>query len=465
MARAERFAWLLAAGFALAWCGLRAATQSITIDEATSYQLFAAPSWELCFYSSSGNHVLNSLLTRASTRLFGLSEFTLRLPALLGGAFYLAAAVALCRRLTPRPMLAWTLFACMAFNPFVMDYLVAARGYGLAIGLLLAAVWAFSVDRRALASLCLGLSFCANFSFAYVDGALAAVFAIDAARRARGWRAAIECLAPGALAAALLCGRTVWRYPRDQLYYGAQSLRESATSLLAATFDEWSPSLPDALTSLAAPLWPWLAALFVAALVWQAARVALGGPRLGRLLAYACGLALLAHWLAFRFLHVPLPLARTGLFFVPLAFLLIGIGGAQDGPLWQRRAAVAALLLCAVWFAGCLRLTHFKEWKFNADTRDLFVFLDGVRHSRGLRGVEIDWRYSASLNFYREARGARDLPEFAFTEPHKEGQPGYVVSAETHLDFVRRQRLAIVYRNRFAGTLVALRAADAASLR
>src|SRR5271157_1468700 len=74
----------------------RAVTQSITTDEAFTYHRFVSqPFGGLLQPSDSNNannHVLNSLLARVSIGLFGLSEFTLRLPSVVAGAVYLFAA-------------------------------------------------------------------------------------------------------------------------------------------------------------------------------------------------------------------------------------------------------------------------------------------------------------------------------------------------------------------------------------
>jgi len=73
--------------FALAWAVARAATQSITIDEADTYLQWVDRPGQL-WAQISNNHILNSLLMRLSTWLFGLSEITVRLPALVGAALY-----------------------------------------------------------------------------------------------------------------------------------------------------------------------------------------------------------------------------------------------------------------------------------------------------------------------------------------------------------------------------------------
>jgi len=122
--------------FALIWVTFRAHLQSVTVDEADSYLFFVAPDWASQWYPSSGNHVLNTILIRFFTWLFGLSHLTLRAPALIGGAVYIAAVFRLCLLMTEEEIFLWPLFVSFVYNPFVMDYMVAARGYGLAVGFL-----------------------------------------------------------------------------------------------------------------------------------------------------------------------------------------------------------------------------------------------------------------------------------------------------------------------------------------
>src|SRR5262249_45428603 len=148
------------------------------------------------------------------------------------------------------------------------------------------------------------------------------------------------------------------------------------------------------------------------------------------LLCGAIGIALLCHWLAFRLMQVPLPKARTGIFFVPLAWLLIGIGATLPASdrigAFLRLMSIASLSLCAVYFLGCLRVSHFKEWKFDAEVREIFGVLREMQRRNELHDIEMDWRYSDPLNFYRESSGAREIAEFTWTEPHTEGRSAYV---------------------------------------
>ncbi len=214
-----------AALFVLVWEGARAVVQSITIDEANTWLGSVARPWPSHWVPSANNHVLNSMLMRLAVALFGASHLTLRAPALLGAVIYVASALALVKAVAASPFERLALFLCLAANPFVLDFLVAARGYSLALAFLLAAVAIAAVprlrapaegapaDRRSMAaSLCLGLSFAANFSFGLVDACAAILlcaWALWDDERPRNASSAVRtvavCGAP-ALAAALFFG-------------------------------------------------------------------------------------------------------------------------------------------------------------------------------------------------------------------------------------------------------------------
>src|ERR1051325_8788108 len=78
----------------------RAYTQSFTIDEAFSYLNFSSRSTAVIFESfHSNHHMLFTILSKLSWKAFGVSEFSLRLPAVLGGVGFLLISAALIREL------------------------------------------------------------------------------------------------------------------------------------------------------------------------------------------------------------------------------------------------------------------------------------------------------------------------------------------------------------------------------
>src|SRR6185312_3671530 len=95
--------------FAMLWAIARAAVQSITIDEADTYLAWVAGPSPAHWTPSSNNHVLNSISMRLTTSVFGPSHLSVRAPALLGAAIYIAMAWAMCALLGPSLKAQWPL--------------------------------------------------------------------------------------------------------------------------------------------------------------------------------------------------------------------------------------------------------------------------------------------------------------------------------------------------------------------
>ena len=120
----------------------RAATQSLVHDEALTWQLYLAGPASMIFrYFDANNHFLATVLFRISTTLFGESEFAIRLPTLLSGAWFFWTLFRLCELVLGEGWLFLLGCASVALNPILLDFLVAARGYGLAIASLFWALY------------------------------------------------------------------------------------------------------------------------------------------------------------------------------------------------------------------------------------------------------------------------------------------------------------------------------------
>src|SRR5688572_19746561 len=121
----------------------RAATQSITHDEAVTYERYCSgPFYRLVSSSDANNHVLHSLLCRCSIGLFGTSELALRLPSVVAGLLFLTAIARIGWRVWGASLATPVAVLLLGLNPFVLDYLSAARGYSLALML-----WAAALER------------------------------------------------------------------------------------------------------------------------------------------------------------------------------------------------------------------------------------------------------------------------------------------------------------------------------
>lgn len=468
---------------------VRACLQSITIDEAVSYLVFAKAPWPAQWYPSSGNHVLNTILTRLITTIVPFNELTTRMAALLGAAVYIASAAYLCLLLTKRRLLQFALFACLVLNPMILDYLVAARGYSLAIGFLTAALALFtkavltgtSGTKCHWISILIGLSFAANFSFAIVGGTVLLFLFLWTRRLAGTRQAVLSCFVPGFLVAFVLAGSVVWEFSKSQLYFGSTSLRAMWAGLRDASFDELNPEVLNPLWMRwlegIRPILPYVVALTFLALIvtievrrWRAGRRE-SDPLLTetRLLIGIAVMTLLVHWMAFHTVHLLLPKDRTGLFFIPLWTLAFGSAVA----LLERSAhsdrirsmAMGVMLLVAIYFLGCLRLGYFREWKFDADTKQVYWLVADLRRRCGITDFVTDWRYDGALNFYRRCYANDLLPPFHGSSSGElpRGHAAYVIFYSTSIDLIKEEHLNVIYHGGDSDATIAIRGCPAFS--
>lgn len=184
----------------------RAFLVPLTYDEASSfYRYIDADPAALFDFATATNHFLNTVLARLSVAVLGVSPIALRLPNVLAGGLYLAVVVAFARRMR-EPAIGFAAAALLTTNPYVLDFFSVSRGYGLAVGLLLAAM--LMLVRHALASslILAAVAVVANFAVLPVCLAVAAIVVVQllaqgqphyAARtdgRRLPWRAAVVCL-------------------------------------------------------------------------------------------------------------------------------------------------------------------------------------------------------------------------------------------------------------------------------
>jgi hypothetical protein len=480
-AAAERRILLGLASFAMAWAIARARIQAITIDEAATIVNFALPADPTFLRAHANNHILNSLLAKMFIRVFGASNLSVRGGALIGAAIFILASYFLSALVTERFLLRVSLFICLVFNPLVFDFLVAARGYGLASGFLLSAVclvaYALKPDEAksplracALASLCIALSFVSNFSFALVDAAAMGLLYLWASAggtlKIRAQLAA-ACFLPGLLLAGGLAGFTLLHWEQGQLTFGAAHLSETFKSLYEASFYELKPSVrdlifidvPGIVLSMFGVLVLWRAALIL--IHWRSLRKPLGRWTLAfaTVPAVAVAASVALHWILFRVLRIPLPLDRTAIYIVVL--LTLALGGLAAVPISTRAGEITAsgltvlMVVLASYFLLCLRLNHFKEWKWDRDTDKIYSVLAGYNHACGLKDIAVNWRYDAAFNYYRKISGRETFPEFASSLKYAVGKRAYVVYQPEDQDFLTGRDLKVVYKAR-SGAVIAL---------
>jgi hypothetical protein len=159
----------------------RAATRPIGRGEAYLYDRFVRPSTRQVLASELlDRDVLYSLLEKRSVGLFHVSPFSVRLPALLFGLFYLWSVWLLARRFA-------VVTVVVGAIPLIWELFARADGIGVALALCAGAIW-LAAERKHmnLIGICLGLSIAANIAFS-IPAVVLALAILVIQRRWNDW--------------------------------------------------------------------------------------------------------------------------------------------------------------------------------------------------------------------------------------------------------------------------------------
>jgi hypothetical protein len=434
----------LAAAFAIGITGtgfllFRAQALSFTHDEALTYLHAIRPGIArlVAFgYPSANNHLLNSALAWCSYRIFGNTEWALRLPNVIAfGIFVFAAYRLLSHRL--RPALVVPGLLLVVCNPFQLDFFALCRGYGLALAFTMLALdfSASSLEdpsRRTLASrkanalcagVCAALASLANLAWLNFALALAIVVGISQFVRAYRYSAANsffrDWLLPqlGTAIALIAILLPIVRKLRSEqaLYFGGDIgfWNDTVASLIESTLYA-QPYAASALGPLAAAT----AAVGAAAIGLVLAGFARGAPNSNREAVLAILGILAVCIMGSEFQHLLLGTkfltGRTALFLVPVFALLVvfGCGALGDSPSLRRAGNVAAAVFAALatlHTALSLNTSHTLTWAYDADTKQMLSDLDAFvseepAPSRPL-SLGAEWLHQPSVDFYRDRSG------------------------------------------------------------
>lgn len=123
---------------------LRAALISICHDEALTYLVHARSTFlEIFFHPThlpGNNHLLNTVLIKIFTNLFGNSELIIRIPALIGCALFITASYNILNLFLKNLKFVVGL-TLLITNVFLVDFFSCARGYSLGLGFFMAALY------------------------------------------------------------------------------------------------------------------------------------------------------------------------------------------------------------------------------------------------------------------------------------------------------------------------------------
>jgi len=459
--RPETIALIVLSVGLVAYDATRASMMSITHDEAATYIWHVSGRiCDILYFTTPGlpdnNHLLLTLLSKLSTWLFGNSEFAIRLPSVLSLALFCTAMAGILRRHLRGPLLVF-FFLFTTLNPYLIDMMSIARGYGLGIALATSGLFclmrAVEPDKvpgalpRALwadmAMVALALAVLAHLSLLllYVMAlvVLLAVFLLnrwrDIHRQEQGATristGRLLRVAAGPAAISIVLAPVVLLQVHRLAPRGLLNT-EGLTSFFVDTVqnvvvgslylvDTVQKAVVDSLDQnrltqgVVAALCVFACLLPIVGLLLLVLpnRVARMTPRaradltiLLTLLLGASVLSVLQHYLA----GVAYLSGRRALLLFPLFSLLCGsIAGACRAGAWPLRwivlpALMAVVLPLTVSFAGSANFYKTKDWADNADTKNMMMDLAELRAEMPdhLTSLGISWVFEPAINYYRE---------------------------------------------------------------
>jgi uncharacterized membrane protein len=455
---------LLAALFVV--CAYRAFTQSLIYDEALTYGLYVAgPFANVFHYFDANHHFLNTILMRFSASIFGDAEWALRLPVLAAATLYFTAVYRIAAAAFGE---GWTFLVAvglLSLNPFVLDFMAVARGYGMALALMMFAIalllegfTAGVIAPRTLAwaGALLALSVTANLVFVLP---VTAIFGLtlyllpwpaktEAATKRQKRKSAKSgpalwlwlCAPIGAIALLFFLLYPFENMQAAQFYAGAATLPESLRSMATTSLQHSGP-----LRYVHAMDYWRDAVAFAIAPAIAAAGLVLGWKQRSLVLLFAsvpivfAGVAALAMHSLFG---TPYPEDRTGLYFAPLVCLaLMGL----------PRVGVAVALVFLVQFATEFNTKKFYMWEYDADTRTIGEYI--AQHNSGSNPVRFggSWQLWESMQYYKN-RNHWDWLEIERKSPEQ----GYDYYAFVAADAAaaRTPGLTVVFRGDVSGSIV-----------
>jgi len=460
----------------------RAATQSITHDEAVTYENFVAAPWSIVFNSYDANHhVLHTIFCKIFVDLLGVSPLTLRLASLLSGLLYLYVIFRICERLFGTGWYLPLSALLLSLNPYLLDFQSAARGYGMAVAFLFLALWEMlewlekpETLRLVRAGLALGLSIGANLVLAPPAIGLALMFLVAVWSQRRSFKPTVTVTKKGTKKetpnpfptlgqalmrfaipfvgiAALIVLSPLSNSSGQQFYVGAASLRAGAESLVRNSLQ---PAPGWLITTLALAVLP--ALIVVGALIaWRAASRWIASTPLEQsilLIGGAMLLAFVAVLASHLLFDVPYPEGRTGIYWIPL----LSFTGLALGRLWERATVFLAVPMaaCIAMYLAQFRVTYYADWPYDRDDRAIANLIREHKPAANRKAVvEGSWQLEPSINFYRVSDHLDWLQEVERATPQPGADFYLLLAQDSH--FVNDLHLKVLFQGKESGTILA----------
>jgi hypothetical protein len=413
----------------LIYTAIRAALLSITWDEAYTYIEFARNGkvfLEKYDMMSANNHILNTWLVMVFTKLFGLSEFVMRIPSLFSHLLFLFFSARLLNNFENKWLTVFA-FIVLNLNPYLLDFFSLARGYGLSMGLMMASLYYFycvhggaNKSRNALFSLLFAsLAVFASFvllNYCLILYALLWIVLFAKERTATTISARLKAVLKGMvfptfilfILLMVVLPVTFQLKAAGALFFGGESGFWSDTistiterCFYDAGYNHWFHRMAKAVVF---SVLLFAAGFFLIRMFKK--QLTNNMLFLGSMLTLL-SLCSLSTIIQHHMMGTPYLIDRTALFLVVLFNLIFIFFIAEISRTIFRISlflyASSAFLI--VHFAICLNLDYVLEWRYDANTKEMLSDLEKIKKIPGGKetlSIGIPLIFDPAINFYRE---------------------------------------------------------------
>lgn len=420
-----------------AYTSYRASVLSFTYDESSTVLEYINRYYDYIFHRAptATNHVLNSALMKFSSDLFGPTELILRLPNLFAHLIYLLFSFLLVWNIRNlNGYLKIAAFALLNFNPYLLDFFSLARGYGLAAGFTMSAIYflyrhhqSASIFSFAMLLLSACLAVLSNFSvlnlFLGIIGLYACLSILNllSGMRPSNLKVNFVLIVIFSLGLFFLIHQPIQELiERNELFFGGETgvWSDTIRSLInRSTYANDRASLVGIF--LFAMMFILMSIhLVIQLIILKTDRISFGSKLFLLFVIILVGLE--AQHLLFdtRFI-----IERTALFLYPLfiSAVIFSLSEFQLIEAGMKKIALGSLaLLMVLNSASAANDSYTLDWKHEAHSKQLMHALDA--QARPYETIlEIDWPYSVTCRFYAwlyEYRWLR-ITENASTAPYQ----------------------------------------------
>jgi hypothetical protein len=435
--------YIVAAAVLITYTAFRAYVISFTHDEAISYLAFKTfyakvlevKHIENATYLSleinrithlfnANNHIINTMLMKLCSMIFGDAEWSMRLPNVMAHIFFIYYTYRVFTMYSDKRLLSFAAFIILNTNPFLLDFFSLARGYGISVCLAMGSLYYFlsylrgDGGRHITYSYILSmLAVYANFTLFNYHLALIVTHAVYYVSSGKAKLTAstiksacnLKVIAnilfisiTGVILVALNAG--------DQLYVGSSSLF-GGTLLSLARASMYMKATETIVTVTA----------YVAILIML---IAIGGCIVYILkmkgLHYVHGPVLMLLFLLCIYvaehvlLHTPYPEYRTALYLIPLFVTCMLFLERHIGIPWLHKVYTCALIGVAA--LSVYNLTNAANDKYvlyapyDANTKTVFYKIESL-HPNEPAKVCTEWIFEPAMNYYRVSRKYEQMPQ------------------------------------------------------